>query len=113
MGPVEIPNELDLLSFFSVEPSTEGHTICYSVEDNSKLQLKFYFDQVSNNVGFILSQNALILVKNSFEELKQIQIIKKNNLEVLLCECTYSDCHIKIELSLHPKIRVSCESISI
>jgi len=37
MGPVKIPNELDLLSFFSAEPSTEEYTICYSVEDKSKL----------------------------------------------------------------------------
>ena len=113
MGPVEIPKEIDLLSFFCVEPSTNETTIYYSVKDSFNVQLKFYFDQVSNYIGITLLKDGIILVDNSYEELKKIQIIKKNENEVLISECVYSDCRMKIEVILNPRIRVSCESISV
>lgn len=112
MGPVEIPNETDLLSFFSVEPSCEESTLCYSVKDNFNFQLDFYFDPVSNNIGITLLKENIMLFHNSYEELKKIQIIKKYENEVLVSECIYSGCKVVIEVLLLPRISVSCGSIS-
>jgi len=112
MGPIDIPSELEFLSFFGVEPSVEESMVCYSIQDKSKVQLKFYLDEVSNNLGITLTYRDFT-IRNSYEELTRIQFIKKHNHEVLSAECTYSGCTIKVELSIYPNINLSCESISI
>lgn len=112
MGPIEVPSELELLTFFSSEALKKEETIYYQTKDQDEVELLFYFNYASATIGIKLTKNDYTILNMSHEELIKIEIVKTNKSEELLATCNYSEAQVFLRVLLTPKISILCESIS-
>ena len=108
--PINLPNKLDLLSFFSSEPKRDEYdelTILYEVIDKNSNRLELAFNEATRTICTTLFKENDVLDNVFVEGLLEMYFIDKNQRKCLVAKCKKGNYAFKLELFIEPLIQIN------
>ena len=107
MSNIEVPDEVDFLSFFSCEAKRDKYdelTLSYEYTDKENNRLEFSFNEGTQTICTTLHNGDRTLEKSFFEGLSKIAFIDKEGNKTLIAECRNENYFLELSLSIDPLI---------
>jgi hypothetical protein len=106
----KVPDELELLDFFGVEPlesAPEDGYWCYEVTDQFKVRARVSFSIFERSLQIVLSCNDREIMTVSQEGAVKLTTFETSSGLTLHCEFVYADAHSAVSIQVRPEIKVN------
>ena len=109
MGLLQLPEEIELVSFFSSLPERDQYdelTVSYKLVDQTSTRLEFSFNEATKTICTTLFKEKNIIESVFSEGLIKIEIDIKNKQNYLTALCRSGNYNLSLDLFVDPLIKI-------